>query len=149
MQVKKSPFGPAFAAKLKRLGFANYAEYLASDLWKAKRAEYMASDLPKTCIACGSPDIRLHHRTYTRLGREQLLDLLPLCNSDHVKVHEYERTHKTNLGATHKILRMIYGWSREETRRRFAYFTTNNGMGWVDHEALERPKPSQMRERFI
>lgn len=144
--LKISPFGKSFAAKLRRLGFASYHDYLQSDLWRAKRAEYMASDLPKTCLGCGSDRITLHHRTYTRLGREQLLDLLPLCRDCHKRVHEYEQTHKTSLGGTHKILRILFGWTKEEMHRRFAPFTRNGFMGWVDREATQRPKPSQLRK---
>jgi hypothetical protein len=149
--VKKSPFGKSFTNKLRKLGFASYDDYLASEHWQKKRAEYFASGLPEDCIGCGRTrserPITLHHRTYTRLGCEQLLDLIPLCMECHGRVHEYERTHKTNINGTHKILRMLFKWSKDEMRRRFAPFMKNEFMGWVDREELEKPKPSQMRKR--
>jgi len=147
--VKITPFGKSFANKLKKLGFASYEDYIMSPHWRAKRAEYFASDLPKECLGCGRVPVYLHHRTYTRLSREQLLDLIPLCKNCHCRVHEYEKTHKTNINGTHKILRMIFNWSKEEMRRRFAPFMKNEFMGWVDHEELQKPKPSQMRKKPI
>jgi hypothetical protein len=105
-----------------------------------KRAEYAASDLPKACVGCGSPRYQLHHRSYTRLGREPLCDFLPLCGECHSRVHEYHREHETDIQATHKILRIVFGWSRDETARRLAPFSIGSPGRWVDRVAVAANK---------
>lgn len=67
-----------------------YREYLASDHWKELRARYYAR-YPRQCKACGATrDIQLHHRTYKRLGKEWLMDLVPLCAEHHKALHDAE-----------------------------------------------------------
>jgi hypothetical protein len=128
----------SFGNKLCKLGFSSYRCYLESDHWRALRVAYMAAGLPCRCLACLSPRFQLHHRTYTRLGREQLGDLIPLCGECHTKVHEYERAHRTTIQATHKILRRVFGWTKSETRERFLPFSRpgQSGFAWVDRDLL-------------
>lgn len=68
---------------------ARYAAYLKSPHWKSVKARYWASKRPKCCIVCGDPNFELHHRTYQRVGRERLDDLMPLCRTHHAKAHTY------------------------------------------------------------
>lgn len=126
----------SFRVKLRKLGYTSYRDYLASDHWRALRRAYCEAGLPQCCLACGSPWFQLHHRTYTRLGREQLGDLLPLCGDCHTKVHEYERTHRTTIQATHKILRKVFGWTKSQTKKRFRPFSLpgTKGFAWVDRD---------------
>ncbi len=64
-----------------------YAEYLNSDDWKAKRLKRLAISKFR-CCACGSSNaMHVHHLTYQRIFNENMDDLLPLC-SDHHKVAE-------------------------------------------------------------
>ncbi len=127
----------SFRVHLKRLGFATYREYLTSDHWRDVKARYAASDLPKFCIGCSAPYQVLHHRTYTRLGKEMLLDFVPLCHGCHEKIHEFEKVNPTKIQQCHKMLRSIFGWSKEETRRRFAPISNPNragGLGWCPRD---------------
>jgi hypothetical protein len=125
----------AFWTHLRQLGYLSYGAYLASDHWQGFRKQYRASGRPQYCIACGDPEYQLHHRTYTRLGCELLGDVIPLCRKCHVKVHEYlKAVDGSRVGATHAILRRIFGWTKGETTRRFAPFSINErggGIGWV------------------
>ena len=73
---------------LKRLGYSSYAEYLGSPHWQAVRNQYRASKLPQTCVVCHDQNVDLHHRTYKRLGRERLTDLVTLCRSHHEAIHD-------------------------------------------------------------
>lgn len=42
---------------------------------------------------CGSKgNLQLHHRTYKRLGREHLSDLVPLCKIHHEQAHNLVRS---------------------------------------------------------
>jgi hypothetical protein len=109
------------AARLKCLG-TSYSEYLRSKHWSDVKRRYRESSLPQNCMACDCPVVQYHYRTYQRLGCELLTDIMPLCGKCHQKVHEYEKNLRTKPFATHKILRLMCGWTRAETRRRFAPF---------------------------
>lgn len=77
--------------KLQALGFETYGDYIRSPLWHRKQAAYRADPaLPQSCI-CGAEDVQLHHRTYERLGAENLTDLYPLCSKCHGMLHVYVR----------------------------------------------------------
>ncbi len=75
---------------------SGYREYIKSAAWRAKRAEFWRSDLPKQCYGCGTnsteASMHLHHRTYKNLGRERLLDLVPVCESCHREIHRLHNT---------------------------------------------------------
>jgi hypothetical protein len=73
---------------LRRLGHRTYAAYLDSPHWQGLRLRYAASGRPKRCAVCHDPAYELHHRTYRRLGRERLDDLVPLCHRHHEAIHE-------------------------------------------------------------
>jgi hypothetical protein len=75
-------------ARLIRLGFHSMEEYRRSQLWRDKRREYRRSDYPQRCLVCSSREFDLHHRSYARLGEEELFDLVPLCRRHHDKLHE-------------------------------------------------------------
>jgi hypothetical protein len=108
-------------SRLKRLGMT-YREYLRSDHWADVKRRYRESDLPQNCMGCDAPNVQYHHRTYNRVGHELLTDILPLCRQCHQDVHQYEKRFGTNINATHKILRVLRGWTRAQTRDRFAPF---------------------------
>lgn len=64
-----------------------YLDYIASPVWKAKAFDARESARNK-CQLCNSPYyLRVHHRTYDRLGREPQEDLITLCSNCHSKFH--------------------------------------------------------------
>lgn len=64
-----------------------YDLYLVSDKWKAIRKNAIESSNRK-CINCGSKIyLQVHHKTYDRLGNEDLNDLAVLCKECHVLAH--------------------------------------------------------------
>lgn len=67
----------------------DYQAYLRSPHWQDVRRRYWASKMPKNCAVCGRNDVPrdLHHRTYKRLGKERLHDLVPLCRQCHDETH--------------------------------------------------------------
>jgi hypothetical protein len=74
------------------LGFASYSEYLRSSHWRDIQTRYRESDLPQNCYCCGDGEsVHLHHKTYERIGAEDLTDLVPLCPRCHALVHVLER----------------------------------------------------------
>lgn len=84
--------------RLRSLGFSSYWEYLQSAHWQDISRAYKASGLPTRCI-CGAPEVELHHRTYERLGREELTDLIPLCRLCHAAIHVFERRGVLEVGS--------------------------------------------------
>lgn len=76
-----------FAKRLARLGFDSYDAYLRSPGWRERRGKVLAAAEGR--CACGAPAEQVHHRTYTRLGRESLSDLHAVCGPCHAKIHEY------------------------------------------------------------
>lgn len=64
-----------------------YVQYLHSDQWKtfARRVK----EIWNFRCALGTDHegrIELHHRTYSRLGHEELNDVIPLCRACHSKL---------------------------------------------------------------
>jgi hypothetical protein len=60
-----------------------YHDYLKSEQWAKKKKEVL-DFWDYKCALCGSnARIEVHHRTYERLGRERLTDLIPLCHKCH------------------------------------------------------------------
>lgn len=83
-----------FRAQLRALGFRSYDEYLASDHWRDLKTRFYRSKLfTGACFACGGGGpFAIHHRTYKRLGREWLMDLVAVCGGCHLEAHELERS---------------------------------------------------------
>ena len=81
---------------LRRLGFASYADYQASGLWKTiRRRVYEAKGTQ--CCCCGNEAQAIHHTEYgdsDMLGRT-LKHLFPICNACHVKI-EFDGSTKLN-----------------------------------------------------
>ena len=101
-----------------------YAEYIRSEAWQEVRRRFWASRLPKECYCCGREDgpKDLHHRTYKNLGNERLMDLVPLCRSCHMRVHEMVRGNaRLHLWGTTNILRRelhpVYGTAAKKARK--------------------------------
>ena len=78
--------------RLKTLGHKTYRNYLASDHWQTVRDSYLATNGQLCGAGCGRIGQHLHHKTYERLGREELTDLILLCASCHENVHQREHS---------------------------------------------------------
>ena len=65
----------------------DYRGYLNSNKWKELR-EQKLKETGGTCqICCGTENLNVHHRTYERIGDENLSDLTVLCRTGHTKFH--------------------------------------------------------------
>ncbi len=95
---------------LNRLGFQSLQEYRRSELWRETKRRYRSSDYPQRCLICGSRDFDLHHRSYSRLGDEELFDLVPLCRRHHDQLHELlDPNPKLCVKDTHDYLVFLMG----------------------------------------
>jgi len=67
---------------------AEYAAYLISPQWQAKRQKRLALSGHR-CSACADARaVHVHHLTYARIFNENMTDLMPLCETHH-KLAEY------------------------------------------------------------
>lgn len=72
----------------------DYDAFMASPAWAARRAMWHKEERDRTgestrCAVCGSQaEIQLHHLDYTRRGREEHSDLVPLCAAHHKQLHD-------------------------------------------------------------
>lgn len=75
--------------KLEEMGFASYAEYLASPGWRERRnpVVHRAAGRCGGCNKQGWPDV--HHLHYETLGGETAEDLIALCDDCHYAAHSY------------------------------------------------------------
>lgn len=87
-KVKPSRFD-RYRESLRLNGFKNYDEYLQSPLWKAFNDWYRSSVLPQWCLVCRSRHFVLHHHNYSRVGFEDLWDVVPLCEQHHAELHKF------------------------------------------------------------
>ena len=66
-----------------------YEEYLASSEWKARRL-LIISQHHGQCAICGEPSANVvHHNSYKRRGKENIQDLVLLCEACHNFVHKH------------------------------------------------------------
>lgn len=75
------------AERFAHLGYKSYGGYLRSAHWRAVKERWVALGRSTRCYVCGKDECQLHHRTYRRLGCEELDDLVPLCRFHHNFVH--------------------------------------------------------------
>lgn len=64
----------------------NREAYKESRAWARKRRVYFLR-YGGCCVVCGALADHLHHRSYERLGRERISDLVALCSSCHETAH--------------------------------------------------------------
>jgi 5-methylcytosine-specific restriction endonuclease McrA len=88
-----------------------YHRYLLSKRWAAKRQKVMARcrGICERCHHAGASDV--HHKTYLRVYRERLTDLLGLCRSCHRFIHGLQVSDPVkikNLFNRHFIVNLIY-----------------------------------------
>jgi 5-methylcytosine-specific restriction endonuclease McrA len=68
-----------------------YQDYLKSPEWEAMRTQALAF-FGHRCQLCNSPEkLQAHHRTYARLGQEDITDLIVLCDTCHRRHHRFMR----------------------------------------------------------
>lgn len=95
----------------------NYHAYIRSDAWRRKtRRVHQRSGY--RCERCGVRGRRLevHHKTYKRLGRERMGDLIDLRNQCHDYVHgrsNYDPRPDLFRRAALPALRKIIHWLRQ------------------------------------
>lgn len=82
---------------LRGIGFASYADYLASDLWKGIRRRVLA--LHGKCSRCRKKASRVHHTAYDydTMAGINLTKLRAVCNHCHEQAEFKENGQKSTL----------------------------------------------------
>lgn len=65
-----------------------YNFYLDSPAWKSKRLAALNLAGHRCQLCNGTKNLHVHHRTYERIGDEELGDLTVLCKNCHYRFHE-------------------------------------------------------------
>jgi hypothetical protein len=93
------------------LHWIDYQQYLQTNYWKELR-KLALDKAGNRCQICNSPSqLRVHHRTYSRRGFEDMLDLTVLCDPCHSLFHQ--RLRLADAPAPTGIV-----WSNEPPRKR-------------------------------
>ncbi len=67
--------------------YKSYKDYLLSNIWKKKRKKVLERD-GYCCKECGQKsNLQVHHKTYKRVYKEPLKDLIVLCSFCHKDKH--------------------------------------------------------------
>lgn len=100
---------------LREMGYASYAEYLRSPLWKGIRRKALLWNGTQ-CRRCKAPATEIHHADYRRptLQGTVMHALIPVCRDCH-KQAEFDGDRKTSHGEANAALGYV---SRQERRRR-------------------------------
>jgi hypothetical protein len=125
--------------RLRELGYADYHAYLHSPAWRDLKRRYYDAH-PAICM-CGDTNVHLHHKTYERVGREELDDLVPLCERCHEHVHALEAAGVIDLdlqGFYYDRRRAMENVAREAERKAEAR---------ADFDAYDERRAAQERRR--
>jgi hypothetical protein len=127
--------------RLRRLGFQTLHEYRRSELWRENKRRYRRSDYPQRCIVCGTTRFDLHHRSYARLGDEELFDLVPLCRRRHDQLHQLlDQDPKACVKDTHDFVALIMEHDTPANHREAAPIKQKRrraGKRWLPDEDAE------------
>lgn len=66
----------------------DYQAYLLTDEWKERRDEVLTWALHRCQVCNSGPPLHVHHRTYERVGDEDMSDLTVLCQECHERFHK-------------------------------------------------------------
>jgi len=108
LMAEKRAAKPPTTKKLTPKAVEYYA-YIASDQWKITKAKWMQSGQCRGhfCHAAGcgqTTSLQMHHRTYKRLGREDMNDLVLVCGGCHLKIHELAKSGVKLREATRRVV---------------------------------------------
>lgn len=107
---------------LKLRGFDSYDAYLASPQWADFKRWYASSSLPQSCLVCGSSHYILHHWNYDNVAQEDIADVIPLCDEDHLKLHRWLAANESKIYEVERHLIRCFGMNNGQAKRAFKPF---------------------------
>lgn len=95
----------------------NYQDYLRTRHWKELKEKVTASRHGQRCSCCHSKEnLNLHHKTYERIGKERLKDMVFLCREHHLLVHERDKKCQRSLHkTTNRVIKRQ--WAKYQSQR--------------------------------
>jgi hypothetical protein len=100
-----------------------YQKYLKSEHWKQFRKRFFKQKLyRKTCVVCGKRNVDLHHRTYCRLYKEKLTDVIPLCWKHYKEVHTTLENNGLEVEETYQALMIVMNCSLKAVKKKLGAF---------------------------
>lgn len=126
-------------ARLKKLGYATYQDYLRSEHWQKLRQKFFrkSSRLKRlkklygylVCELCEQAGVlNVHHVTYKRMGAERLGDLFLICENCHFVIHETTRRYpRVTMYAASFRLRTLWKRFKEGQRVIWHQFAWTKG----------------------
>lgn len=129
-----------YCESLRLMGFASYDEYLHSDAWASFNEWYRSSVLPQWCLVCKSHQFSLHHHDYSRVGWEDLWDVVPLCDDHHKALHQWLAERNEGVGDILGHLIRCFGFSPRFARKIMRPFDRlKEKSGRIDQQRMEKP----------
>ena len=119
------------------LGFENYADYLASPLWRKIRAQVLSSS-HSTCQCCGAHATQVHHFSYDLqyMDGSDSKALIPICESCHHKASVSRKGNKMPLYAANW---RIYQAMAEFGSVMVSQIAIVMGYTYVKHPKIKKP----------
>ena len=90
-----------------------YAAYLKTRHWANIRLDLK----DERCVVCDRVPIQLHHITYERIGNEEPADIIALCGTHHMKIHDIRKKHKKSTQTQKSKKAKISKAERRELKR--------------------------------
>ena len=86
----------------------SYNDYLKSPHWKNKKKDLALKRAKKCIICCQVNNLDVHHKTYKRIGSEDInKDLIYLCRRCHKAVHQFVKDNKLSIWqATERFIKL-------------------------------------------
>ena len=102
--------------QLKEASVSSYAEYLRSDHWRELKASWVprrtwqGKPVCELCLGRVGP-FELHHKNYSRIGREPPKHLMLICRACHQWIHGW---HERSGETLNKITKRVAILARKE-----------------------------------
>jgi Leucine-rich repeat (LRR) protein len=121
-------------------------KYLNSAKWQNIRRFIIERD--KNCVYCGDKtNLHVHHIHYLRLGRENLSDLVVLCNKCHFKLHEEKGYSRQGLYAPENFAGTVP--NIHELKQKSANLVFSLGQFVPAPDKFEKSAPKIFSERIL
>jgi 5-methylcytosine-specific restriction endonuclease McrA len=113
-----------------------YREYLKSAHWQSLRERKKTRDADRRkCLICKeTQSLHLHHKTYKRLGKEYLGDVIWLCKDCHYLVHQIMKKRPTKAMRLWRVANTLRKRLRKIIQRKY----------W--NKGLKSPTPEIQRQ---
>ena len=105
-----------------------YKEYLKTNHWKILKQQFFDSPYSYgRCYFCKITKVQLHHKSYARLGNENLEDLVEVCRKHHRGVHKHGLKFRRRKRQNKKVSRKM-----SKKQRTTAFRIRNDNMEYTE-----------------